>query len=89
MRRSKKIPKLPGSEKSRNRAKKLSCEKIAPGMWRVWGGEAEHIVKINPEGVMTCDCRTPDIIEFCSHKIRVGLQIRPDIFIREDRVRAK
>ena len=35
---------------------KLKCERIDDVTWKVWGGEAEHIVTDNGDGTFNCDC---------------------------------
>ena len=70
-----------GSWRARKRARKLlHAEKVSPTAWRVWGGEAEHKVTVTG-GEFICDCTSGQAGANCSHKIRVGMEIAPDLFI--------
>lgn len=62
---------LLGSAHQRNYARKLLIEQIDQSSWKVWGGENEHILKME-DGTIKCDCQL-NIIENrpCSHIIRV------------------
>lgn len=73
-----------GTKAVRNRAyHKLKCERIDKTSWRVWGGETEHIVTMLEDGCFKCDCAADQRGIVCSHKVRVGIEFTPEVFISD------
>ena len=67
--------KLPGSQRQRHYAREvLHCEQIESGIWKVWGGRNEHLVKMGGS-IISCDCPRFQIEhKICSHLIKIGLE---------------
>lgn len=69
------MKKLPGSQRQRQRAKRLlSCKHISEGFWRVWGGVDEHIVKEGKPYLCDCKIIMEKQSDICSHIIRVMIE---------------
>lgn len=68
-----------GSNTARRRARKLTAQKIKPGVWLVTGGEMGHGVTMNggDPPVYECDCNGQKGAkdEMCSHCLAVWAQI--------------
>jgi hypothetical protein len=64
--------KLLGTNKQRGYARKLlNCERLDENIWRVWGGENEHIVKNG-----SCDCwHNVNTGKICTHLIKISWEI--------------
>lgn len=68
--------KQPGSYRQRKYARKiLHCELIEPGTWKVWGGQNDHITKMDGANI-SCDCQRFQVEnKLCSHIIKIGFEI--------------
>jgi len=61
----------------RNRARNLlKCHRVNDKLWLIWGGEANHNVKVNDD-IFSCDCGpfTNGQVDLCSHIIKVKMEM--------------
>jgi hypothetical protein len=85
-----KLPPLLGTKKRRRYARKLSFTMIDPaGVFRVFGGQNEHIVKILPNKNGTAfsyncdDCKHPQ----CSHELALIEHFEPHLVNRSAQIK--
>lgn len=64
--------KLPGTHKQRHHARCiLHSEQLGESTWRVWGGQAEHIIT-QAADKFTCDCYCNVTLgRLCTHIIKI------------------
>jgi hypothetical protein len=68
-----KPPKLIGSQRMRNNARKRQVRQIDRYTWIVFGGSAEHQVTLS-DNMFECDCTRAMIRGLCCHTIRVMIE---------------
>lgn len=74
-----------GSQVMRHKARAiLKCEKISGTQWRVWGGENEHVVTVDPaNNFENCDCWAFQNHGLCSHVVKIEMDLFPEIYLNQ------